>query len=81
MTINVPLQMIADDNTANAPTSTASRPGRKMMSAPANPIAIAVHLRRPTFSPRKQIASRTANKGAVKASAVASASGVRLRPI
>ena len=77
----MPPHNVAEKITNRAPGLSAAKPGRTMTIAPVKPMASASVRRRRTFSPRKTVASRVANSGAVKLSAVASASGVSRSPI
>ena len=51
-----------------------------MISTPTRPTAAAIQRRRPTFSPRKIIASAVTNSGAMKPVADASAIGRNTKP-
>ena len=53
-------------------------PGRRIISTPRKPTAIAERRRQPTGSPSAQGDIRVTSRGAEKTSAVASASGIRL---
>ena len=64
-----------DTSTAISPRPIARSPGRSTIMAPAKPTSIAVQRRTRTTSPSRTMAVTVAKIGAVKLSAVASASG------
>ena len=78
MTSSAKAQIIDENSTSIWPSPIASKPGRRMMSVPRKPIAIALQRRARTTSPRISAASTVAKIGAVKPSAVTSESGVML---
>ena len=54
------------------------KPGLRITSTPRKPTAVAVQRRARTTSPRMSAAPAVANKGTVKLSATASASGIKV---
>lgn len=61
--------------------SMATMPGRRMISAPANPAMSAVVRRSRMVSPSTSTAAREVNSGAVKDSAVAVPIGIMVMPV
>ena len=77
--INATDQTEADIKTHKCPTSIAIKLGFTTIAAPINPTIMATLLLIPIFSPKKIIASKVANNGAVKARDATSARGVILK--
>jgi len=78
--ISVEAQPSADTSGKNAAIWNALVPGRRMISTPISPIAVASQRRKPTRSPRNRIDSAVTNNGATKPVAEASAIGRNLKP-
>src|ERR1700736_1348972 len=78
--ISVQAQASADTSGKNAAGWNALVPGRRMISTPINPTAVASQRRRPTRSARKMIDSAVTNSGETKPVAEASAMGRNRRP-
>src|SRR6476469_2329829 len=78
--IKVPAQASAETIGKNAAGWKALEPGRRMISTPINPTAVASQRRTPTFSPRKTIESAVTNSGETKPVAEASAIGRNRKP-
>ena len=76
MVISAQAQASEENSVSSWPRPIVSRPGRTMISTPTKPTAIALQRRRRTTSPRISAARMVAKIGAVKPSAVTSASGV-----
>ena len=64
-----------------APTDTSTNPGRRMISAPTNPTAMAMMRRMRMTSPRNSAAPTVTKIGPVKDSAVISASGISVTAV
>src|SRR5258707_2945245 len=77
---SVPAQASAETIGKNAAGWNALEPGRRMISTPINPTAVASQRRTPTVSPRKTIDSAVTNSGATKPVAEASAIGRNRKP-
>ena len=80
ITISATDQIAAEATIRIGPIPTSMTPGRRMISVPMKPIAMAVQRRARTTSPSTNTASTVANSGALKPSAVTWASGVMLSP-
>ena len=65
----------AEPTTSSASGWNAAVPGRTMINAPMKPTMTAAQRRAPTVSPRTGLARAVTNSGAVKATAMTSASG------
>src|SRR5216684_5285780 len=78
--IMVQAQASAETIGKNAAGWNALEPGRRIISTPINPTAVATQRRTPTLSPRKTIDSAVTNNGATKPVAEASAMGRNRRP-
>src|ERR1700732_1939815 len=78
--IRVQAQASADTSGKNAAGWNALVPGRRMISTPINPTAVASQRRRPTRSARKMIDSAVTNSGETKPVAEGSAMGRNRRP-
>src|SRR5450755_4177423 len=78
--IMVQAQASAETIGKNAAGWNALEPGRRMISTPINPTAVASQRRRPTRSPRKTIDSAVTNSGETKPVAEASAIGRNRKP-
>src|SRR5882724_1018073 len=78
--ISVQAQASADTSGKNAAGWNALVPGRRMISTPINPTAVASQRRTPTLSPRKKIDSAVTNSGETKPVADASAMGRNRKP-
>src|SRR5216684_1848744 len=78
--IMVQAQASAETIGKNAAGWNALEPGRRIISTPINPTAVAAQRRTPTLSPRKTIDSAVTNNGATKPVAEASAMGRNRRP-
>src|ERR1700760_4036348 len=69
--ISVPAQHIAETIGRKAATGKADVPGRRMISTPNSPVAVAIQRRTPTFSDRNRIDSAVTKIGETKAVAEA----------
>ena len=78
--ISVQAQASADTSGKNAAGWNALVPGRRMITTPINPIAVASQRRRPTRSLRKMIDNAVTNSGETKPVADASAMGRNPNP-
>src|ERR1700682_632925 len=78
--IMVQAQASAETIGKNAAGWNALEPGRRIISTPINPTAVASQRRTPTLSPRKTIDSAVTNNGATKPVADASAMGRNRKP-
>lgn len=78
--IKVSAQQNADTSGNAAAGWNALEPGRRMISTPINPAAVASQRRKPTLSPRKTIDNAVTNSGETKAVADASAIGRNRKP-
>src|ERR1700690_968285 len=78
--ISVQAQASADTSGKNTAGWNALVPGRRIISTPINPTAVASQRRRPTLSPRKMIDSAVTNSGETKPVAEASAIGRNRKP-
>ena len=78
MTMSAQDQAIAENRASNWPVPTAAKPGRRMISAPRKPNAIAAQRRARTTSPSTSAASTVAKIGDEKPSAVTSDKGATL---
>src|SRR5713226_2500464 len=78
--IIVQAQASAETIGKNAAGWNALEPGRRIISTPINPTAVAAQRRTPTLSPRKTIDSAVTNNGATKPVAEASAMGRNRKP-
>src|SRR3982074_813771 len=78
--IRVQAQASAETSGKNAAGWNADVPGRRMISTPIKPTAVASQRRTPTLSPRKIIDSAVTNSGATKPVADAAAMGRKRNP-
>src|ERR1700722_10105212 len=78
--ISVPAQASAEATEKTAAGCNGPEPGRRMISTPIKPTAVASQRRTPTRSPRKTIDSAVTNSGETKPVADASAIGRNLKP-